>query len=325
MPDTMDAKRALELRTLAIFRNVPAPVLTMASALLQDTPFSRGETLQPRDAVVPRIFFLRSGVVRVERDSEPIDIQPPAHLGLYYALSGRAAVASVVALTDVSCFTLDVRDVYDLFEDHFPLLRSSIREISRTILAETKGQLELPFTFAATRRPIPTTKKEFDLVDRLFFLRRMLAFPHVSVDGMASVARQLRTRVFAPGEPIWKRGEPAIDVTMVVRGDVEAASDADRLVHEGGGPVGGLEVFAQAPRWFDLTAKTEVVVLQTTYDAIFDMFEEHTEMGKDLVATLAGTVLRVRQQTGEMDIRKPEPVPEASLDAPPLTDAPPPA
>jgi CRP-like cAMP-binding protein len=129
----------------------------------------------------------------------------------------------------------------------------------------------------------------------------MLPFPGASIDALASVARQMQSRRVKAGETIWRQGDPALDMLVIASGEVQAKSETETLVHSAGGPLGGLEVFAQAPRWYDLTATTDALVLTTSNEAFLDMIEEHTEMGSELIASLARTVLTLRQ--GGLDIR----------------------
>lgn len=308
MRSEMSAQKILEMRSLTIFRHAPAPVIGGAAALLADREYRKGEVIQSRDEVVPQVLFLRDGRVLVDRPEGALELMAPAHLGLYYALSQVPSQASVAATTDVRAFTLDMRDLFDLFEDHFPLLRSAIREVARQGLAENAGRLDMQLSFAKSRQKSLGQKVELDLVDRLVLLRRMFAFPHVSVDAVASVARQMRSKAFAPGETLWKRGDPAIDLTIVIQGTVECIAEKERKILEGGGPLGGMEAFAQAARWYDLVAKTETRALVTSYDSVFDMFEEHVDMGADLLRSLSATVLGLRRERGELDVKAVEPV-----------------
>lgn len=302
MTERFDTRRVLALRTLPIFRDVPAPVVAGAAKLMHERKLKRGELVQERDSIVPHIWVLPPGKVALDRDGKTLDIDGPAYLGLYYALSGVVADARVIALTELTTFLLDVVDLFELFEDHFPVLRSTIKEVAKTAITESGGKLLLPLSFAGDHASHLERKVQFDLVDKLFFLRRMFPLPHMSIDAMASLARQLHPKTYVPGAPIWKRGDPAIDMTIILRGTVVAKSDTEERVHEAGGPLGGLEVFAQSPRWFDLTAKTETLVMHTSYDAIIDMFEDHTDMGRDVVASLASTVLQIRRARGEIDL-----------------------
>lgn len=308
MRSEMSAQKILEMRSLTIFRHAPAPVIGGAAALLQDREYRKNERVQETGALVPEILFLRDGRVLVDRPEGALELMAPAHLGLYYALSQVPSQATVTTTTDVRAFTLDVNDLFDLFEDHFPLLRSAIREVARQGLAENHGRLEMQIAFAKSRQKSIGQKVDLDLVDRLVFLRRLFGFPHVSVDAVASVARQMKIKTFAPGQRIWKRGEAAIDLTIVIQGTVECIADHERIVLEGGGPLGGIETFAQSARWYDLVAKTETRALVTSYDAVVDMFEEHVDMGVDLLRSLSATVLGLRQQRGEIDMKAVEPV-----------------
>jgi CRP-like cAMP-binding protein len=298
----LDARRILDLRSLPIFRDAPAPVVNGAAALLRDVTFSTNECIQARDTPVDRVLFLQRGTVKVAHpEKKEILIEPPAQLGLFYALAGTPARVNVTAKTEVRALALESSDMVDLFEDQFSLLRSTLRETARVALKETRQRLAIPFEFARTHWKKTDQESKLDLVDRLFFLREMLPFPGASIDALASVARQMQSRRVKAGETIWRQGDPALDMLVIASGEVQAKSETETLVHSAGGPLGGLEVFAQAPRWYDLTATTDALVLTTSNEAFLDMIEEHTEMGSELIASLARTVLTLRQ--GGLDIR----------------------
>lgn len=298
----LDARRILDLRSLPIFRDAPAPVVNGAATLLRDITFSSDETIQARDTPVERVLFLQRGSVQVvQPEKREIVIEPPAQLGLFYALAGTPARVNVTAKTEVRALALESSDMVDLFEDQFSLLRSTLRETARVALKETRQRLAIPFEFARTHWKQTDQAPKLDLVDRLFFLREMLPFPGASIDALASVARQMQSRRVKAGETIWRQGDPALDMLVIASGEVQAKSETETLLHSAGGPLGGLEVFAQAPRWYDLTAKTDALVLTTSNEAFLDMIEEHTEMGSEMIASLARTVLTLRQ--GSLDIR----------------------
>jgi CRP-like cAMP-binding protein len=298
----LDARRILDLRSLPIFRDAPAPVVNGAATLLREITFSTDENIQSRDAPVDRVLFLQRGTVRVAQpEKKEILIEPPAQLGLFYALAGTPAHVNVTAKTEVHALALESHDMVDLFEDQFPLLRSTLRETARVALKETRARLSIPFEFARTHWKQSDREPRLDLVDRLFFLREMIPYPGASIDALASVARQMQSRRVKAGDAIWRQGDPALDMFVIASGEVEAKSETEQLVHTAGGPLGGLEVFAQAPRWYDLTAKTDVLVMTTSNEAFLDMVEEHTEMGSELIASLARTVLQLRH--GSLDIR----------------------
>ncbi|MEO8875388.1 MAG: hypothetical protein ABI461_07370, partial [Polyangiaceae bacterium] len=84
----VDARRILDLSSLPIFRDAPAPVVSGAATLLRDITFDAGEKIQARGATVPRVLFLQRGTVHVIQPNREVDIEPPAQLGLYYALAG---------------------------------------------------------------------------------------------------------------------------------------------------------------------------------------------------------------------------------------------
>ncbi|MEO8798244.1 MAG: hypothetical protein ABI551_10190, partial [Polyangiaceae bacterium] len=218
MSERFDTRRLLALRTLPIFRDVPAPVVAGAAKLMHEKKVARGELVQEKDLVVPRIWILPPGKVMLDRDGKVLEINGPAYLGLYYALSGVVSDARVTALTELRTFLLDAVDLFDLFEDHFPVLRSTIKEVAKTAISEAGGKLLLPLSVAGDHALHLERKIRFDLVDKLFFLRRMFPLPHVSVDALASIARQLRPKTSAAGAPIWKRGDAAIDMTIILRG-----------------------------------------------------------------------------------------------------------
>jgi CRP-like cAMP-binding protein len=120
----------------------------------------------------------------------------------------------------------------------------------------------------------------------------MNTFTRASVNAIASMAQHMTEVRYAPGESIWKIGDPVLENLLMVRGSIVCKDNEGRTFRYGAGfAVGGLEAFAGAPRWYDAVADTPIVALRVRHDELFDMFEDNHEMAFDFLAMLAADLL----------------------------------
>jgi CRP-like cAMP-binding protein len=128
-----------------------------------------------------------------------------------------------------------------------------------------------------------------DLVERMLFLRQGLPFLRSSASALADLARNLVELQFAPGTVLWRRGDPARQVQMLVRGQVSCTAPIEGfgLKPVPGFPVGGLDAVAGVPRWYDAVCEGPVVTLSGDVEILFDLFEDNPDVALAYLAQLA--------------------------------------
>ena len=139
----------------------------------------------------------------------------------------------------------------------------------------------------------PGFESPLDLVQRMLFLRDSLPFIRTSASALADLARILVELRFEPGTVLWRRGEPARQVQLLVDGRVSCSAPIEGfgLQPEPGYPLGGLDAVAGVPRWYDAVCEGPVVTLSGDVEALFDLFEDNPRVALVYLAQIAGTHL----------------------------------
>src|SRR5262249_5733375 len=134
-------------------------------------------------------------------------------------------------------------------------------------LAEVPGEtLSLPFADE------PAPERALDLVERIFYLRRLGGFSRSNVNALTALSRTRVERRFELGEVGLRAGEPARAWQGIVSGRLACATpDGKRFCYGPGTIAGGIETLADRPRWFTATAETKLVTLEGDTDRLFDV------------------------------------------------------
>jgi CRP-like cAMP-binding protein len=102
------------------------------------------------------------------------------------------------------------------------------------------------------------------------------------------MARQMEEVRVKPGATFWNVGEPADRVLFILKGAAHCKTADGREFRYGTGTgVGGVEALADKPRWYGVTAETDVVGLLGHTDQLLDIFENQFRMAMDFVSMLA--------------------------------------
>jgi CRP-like cAMP-binding protein len=75
--------------------------------------------------------------------------------------------------------------------------------------------------------------------------------------------------------------------------------------------VGGVDMVAEQPRWFDANAQEDMVALSFNREGLIDLLEDQPELGFDFLRLMAMTLLALRAQVVELTA---EPVPPSEAD-----------
>ena len=91
-----------------------------------------------------------------------------------------------------------------------------------------------------------------------------------------------------PGVRLWRRGDPADHMFLVVSGAVTCTAEDGRTFRYGPGTaVGGLEALADKTRWYEPVTEAHTVGLRGRSDHLMDLFENYFSMAMDFVSSLA--------------------------------------
>ncbi len=293
-------ERLIYLRSIPVAATLPMPVLRLIAAALTARTYPAGAHLMKQGEPIEALHFLIQGKVALSRNGRSLgDLAPPQSLGFLGILARADGTYDATAAVDTETLELEAEPLYELFEEHFALLHASLRYAAERLCSDMQ---ELPaealaIPFDEHVGPVPD--RPLDLVERIFFLRRVTAFSRASLSALAVVAEQLvEVRTGAAGEVLWRPGDRSEHALMIVAGAVECATaDGQKRFRYGPGTaVGGIEALAGRPRWYGVTTAGPLVALRGRTDDLLDVFEDHYPMAMDFVAMLASGIIALMER-----------------------------
>jgi CRP-like cAMP-binding protein len=300
---TLRVERLLALRTFPGLAEIDAKNLALIADLIVERTFSKGETILSPGEPVRAMHFIREGTVAIMRNAVPV-----RHYGTGDVVGGLAALAGaergqhVVATTDARTFEVD-RDGYsDVLEESFPLMHATLRGIMRSVLA-TRRTLPIDAGFTApvveAMRPAPA----FSLVERVLFVRKLLAYGRARVEALAELARDMTVVQAEQGVEFYKAGDTSTYSLLVWSGVVRCETDRGQIFRLGpDSVVGGIDSIAAQPRWYRAVADTDVVALRGDTEVLIDVIEDHPDMGIDMLRSAARVLLELHGEQDRMSL-----------------------
>ena len=111
-------------------------------------------------------------------------------------------------------------------------------------------------------------------------------FSHARVNSLAEIAQHFEEVRVEPATRLWREGDSASWLLVVLDGRVEAGASRGVPVSWTPGMVaGGLEAIARVPRWCDAAAVKPVTGLRLSADRFLDAVEDDFSMTEDLLAS----------------------------------------
>jgi CRP-like cAMP-binding protein len=124
-------------------------------------------------------------------------------------------------------------------------------------------------------------------VERLLFMKTIPALRGVDIELLATVARSLEEQSYDRGETIFRRGELADRMCVVVSGRIEQTHAGQPFVIAAPGDnVGILHALADSDE-LDAIAEVDTLVLEHPMDRFFDLYEEHFPLLQNSIVQLA--------------------------------------
>ncbi|HSO32243.1 MAG TPA: cyclic nucleotide-binding domain-containing protein [Labilithrix sp.] len=281
-------ERMLHLTQIPVGAALPAPVLRVIAAHLHERTFPPGAFLMRRGEPIDGLHLLTDGGVSLVRDGSLLgELDAPQTLGFLGILARQEGPYDAIAKTEVRAFELETDTLLELFEDHFELLAATLRYLAERLYHDMQ---ELPRE-ALGIAPVDLgviPERPLDLVEKVLYLRTTTGLTEANVNALAIVARQMQEVRVAAGARFWSIDDPGERVLFIVRGSVLCQAANGREFRYGPGTgAGGIEAVARKPRWYGITAETDVVGLIGHIDDLMDIFENQFRMAMDFVAMLA--------------------------------------
>lgn len=289
-------ERVLVLKSFSGLRSLSAETIGALAEHAEDRFFPAGTEIYAEGAPVTHIQYILEGKVELRRGG-----------ALVRALEGRSVVGGLAALSRTSdgqqcvavedTYTLEVahEDMMDVFEDNFSMLVVVIQAVSRGIIeTRLEGGPTAGFSCEIHEQAVPD--RELTLVDRLFYLRKSLAFAPGRVEALAEMAIDARERHIPAGTRLWSVGDPAPNWYVVISGIIKGANDSQEFRLGPTDTAGALGSMAEVPRWFDAVAETDLVVLELTNEGILDVLEDNIDVAIHMLRAMSGALISVRDR-----------------------------
>ena len=299
-------QRVLYLKRLPALSTLPGSELAAIAEHFQERFFSAGSVLLKEGRAVSAVYFVIEGALDVHRHGRFVGrVGPGAGVGGLGLFARDPEGARVTAASDTLALELDADTLLEVFEDRFPILHHVLRDTSRQII-DLLVRLRLD---PAARMPdcaLPgDPDHELDIVERIFFLRQMQVFQRASINALAELTRSMNQVRFEPGVALWREGEPAPGLYLILSGTVRASSEAALVLFRPGPgfPLGAHEAVAEVPRWYDAVTETRLSALQGNAEALIDVFEDNFEMAMDYLAVLSQGLLEILESRPAQEAR----------------------
>ena len=251
------------------------------------------------------------------------DAGPEQTIGFLNVLARRSPRADVLATSAALTLEIDADDLRNMLEDHFPLLRHFIRELARAVLDE-----ERPRRDGLTRSPAIALglgpSQQLDLAETLVLLRRAARLRQWPLDTLVEAAGKMSEQTIPAGEILWRDGDPARRMEVIVTGSVECRAADTTFLAGSGFVLGGIETLAARPRWYHARTETDVRTLRLPAAYALDLLEDHFEIADDVLCLFASALMNSdagRRLNGEAAPRRVDARAQArpvSSPAPPL-------
>jgi CRP-like cAMP-binding protein len=282
-------ERVLALRVFPGFARLPTDHLALLAEYTYERYFSKGDLIASPGRMVTSMHFVRSGIINVLREGVVVrSFSAGAVVGGLAGLTRDPKGQHLVAGDDTDTFEVAIDDMEDFLEDSFPTLVVVMRGLAGGVL-EMRRKLPRDAGFVDDVGDFVRPEIELNLVERILFARRLLAYGHSRVEAMAELVREMELCRFAAGQVVYREGDGAVASYLVYSGGVRCTSASGQSFVMGPDSViGGIDSMANAKRWYTATAQTDVVALRSAVTSLIDVVEDHPDMGLELLRVLAG-------------------------------------
>jgi CRP-like cAMP-binding protein len=278
--------RLTALRALPGWLELPATDLGLLASIATPRSAQAGEVVIEQGRPLHSLLVVVDGELAVSRHGERHRVAPRDVVGAVAGFARDPAGVSCVSIGNSSFLELPLDDLEDVLEDRLPLLTRWMRSVARELLRRA------PEPARYIGQPGPRVAPPFDLVDRIALLRRTELLRGARVDGLASFARTAREVELPVAEPLWRRGIDADYIALVVDGRIGWQDPGGYGYSLRSGEfVGVHETFAEEPRRFDVFAEEPTTLLVLDRDAMVDVWEDHPDVGIEMLRALSRELL----------------------------------
>lgn len=287
--------RMIMLRTMLGLRELTTNELAPWAEHSRERRFAVGDLLHVEGKSIEKVYLFQYGQVEMSWGGIPFrTIEGPGGVGVLGGLARLPEGHQSKALTDIIALEFELRDFIDLFEENFRSFKRLMQGLAgqavaaRKMLGPTAG-----FSNEINPDPEDFPDERLNLVHRIWMLRRTFGDGTGRLDPLAEMAADCEEIRHAPGESIWKVGDPSDHYLAILKGAVLCSAPGTEQTFRFGPDdiVGAMDSTANIERWYDVVVERELVALKVPIQTMFDVFEDHMDVALGMVANLAGGIM----------------------------------
>ncbi len=299
LPVVGPLERALFLRSLALFRDLPATDLVPLAQLMREQWVRRGSVLYSPGRRVRVIHFLVEGRMRYERDGRPVRrAQAPDAVGLIEILADEETSMHAIADSNMLTLVIDSEAFLDVMDDRFSIFLHLRNALGRQMLDQQR-----PADWGILPPATPPEIGRFrdaslDVVERLIWLQCSPVLKGLGVSVLAALARDELEIRLRPGEPLWETGAEARFFALIAHGTIACTPDSSGTsIRVGAGTVIGMEAaFAGIPHAYTAVAETAAVAIRIDVQDLLDVAEDHAHVVTRILAFNAQLLRQLQER-----------------------------
>ena len=275
-------RRMLALRQFPMFAGAELGELAMLAENVAETTLSPGTLVAAAGVRPPALHLVLEGALAAPAEGRTWG---PRHVfGTLEVLARRALATPVIATRATRTLALYSTEITEVLDENFGVLRATVQELAARMIAHA----HVPPIAVPDIEPL-------GFVDRLIVLRQHLPFADARLDALASLAHSSEELELAPGAILARRGDVATSMLVVLDGVVHAiGADAAPRAIQRGQAIAAFETLAEQAHPHTLEAATRVRVLASSAASIYDVIEDHTDLGLAMIRGFAAALLDAR-------------------------------
>jgi Cyclic nucleotide-binding domain len=241
---------------------------------------------------VTSIHLVLEGRLEEERNGHAWAVRAPYELvGGVDALAHAGERLVVRATAPTQTLELERDDLLEVCGDRFGVLATVATGVAAMAIA-ARRRLGPAAGFAAADADVPAACNVgpgAGLAGIVACLRTMPAIAETPVHTLAYVAAESELVTIERGQTIWRAGDPAAHVLLVLSGAVRCTSEDDSqgFVLGPGEVTGALDALAMVPRWYTASARSTVGALRIRATALLDVLEDDPDTAVQALVRLA--------------------------------------
>lgn len=268
--DPFVLRRALWLRHVRWLTAAELPDLALLAENLSEVHFTAGQIVAPAGVAPCALHFIIDGEIGFDGRRWG----PGSVVGALEVFARRPIANALLAIQDTRTLQLTSGDLFEILEDNFAMMRAALRGFA--------DGMPPPPPLAS----LPPLGDPLGFVERLTLLRDQAAFRRARLDALAELAHASQEVRFAAGSAVVRLGDPAVSSFVIVEGTLAGPQGLLGPGHT----IGALETLAERPYRATIEARTPVRALESSANAIFDVLEDHTDLGMAMLASFASTM-----------------------------------